>query len=69
MRVQKEISSTLLKTLGKVFLIWSGRNLSRMSSAAMWKAKLINDEIEYLAEEISKQRDGENSLVSFRCLQ
>lgn len=34
--------------------------LAELFPAVIWKTKLINDEIEYLAEESSKQRDEES---------
>lgn len=43
----------LWETGGKGFLLHGGRKLSRIFPAVMWKAELVNDEIQHLVE-ISK---------------
>lgn len=52
MRYQNQIKNRLLETGKKIILVI---NLSGLYLAFGWKVKLVTDELEYLAEEISSQ--------------
>ena len=70
-QAQKEMRNMSLETGGKGDTQWQKKkppknpqNLRIVCPAVLWEAELINNELEYLAEEISKQRVEGYGLVS-----
>ena len=62
----EENENMLLENRGKGIFFIVAENLAGLCHAIMWKAELISNEYEYLAEKISKQNvKGTDWLFSF----